>query len=332
MSPVGNILGKLFSGGSSGGGNEAAVRAYGKLPMYAEYRRLEVSPGTPTEFSGWLDEGRLAWVQSTGSQGTSGSMRASRMMLQLPGAKEAVVASIWDSRDSLGRVFPFCFFIVCAPDALGGSVVERWVSAAGLFQYFDRLYSELTRLGGGGDFYKMFRGRTTIIRPDDLDEKKREMTASAAQIASQDWYAALKLNRVPGEKWFPALARRAQGWVSDPSSVAAKALAIPLAESFSTDQQALIWLHWIERVAAKSGRMPWVIAPSPSAHDSGARLSVLLRDVLPHDFQLLTTLAAEYQYVDQLADVVDDSQAAAGEMPSVPLLTWLTTFAMPPAS
>ena len=48
MSRVGNFLGKLFSG-QPDNGNHALLRAYGKLPMYAEYRRLELSKGKKKE-------------------------------------------------------------------------------------------------------------------------------------------------------------------------------------------------------------------------------------------------------------------------------------------
>ena len=98
---VGNLLGKLF--GSDANKNEALLRAYGKLPMYAEYRRLEVTPGTPTAYSQWLDAGRLAWCNAP-SKTQDGQTRTTRLLIGLPDSREAIVATLWDSRDSLGRV------------------------------------------------------------------------------------------------------------------------------------------------------------------------------------------------------------------------------------
>ena len=97
---VGRLIGRLLGGDADK--SDAILRAYGKLPLYAEYRRLEVSPGTPTAFSQWMDAGRLAWVRSP-SKSETGATRPSRLLIGLPDTKEAVVASVWDSRDSFER-------------------------------------------------------------------------------------------------------------------------------------------------------------------------------------------------------------------------------------
>ncbi|MFQ5806265.1 MAG: hypothetical protein ACE5I3_07440, partial [Phycisphaerae bacterium] len=128
------------------GKKDTVLRAYGKLPIYAEYRRLEVSPGTPTAFSQWMDAGRLAWVRSP-SKSEASTTRPSRLVIGLPGTKEAIVASVWDSRDSLGRAYPFAFFVVCPPEALGRDLLQRWVAAASIHHAFDQLYFQLHSLG-----------------------------------------------------------------------------------------------------------------------------------------------------------------------------------------
>ena len=104
MSRVGNFFGKLFSGQPADEGKDLPLRAYGKLPMYAEYRRLQVAPGTPTVYSQWMDAGRLAWVQAAAQRGEKGSMVSTRLLGKLPAQKELVVASMWDSRDNVGRI------------------------------------------------------------------------------------------------------------------------------------------------------------------------------------------------------------------------------------
>ncbi|RMF85807.1 MAG: DUF2094 domain-containing protein, partial [Planctomycetota bacterium] len=174
---VGEFIGKLFGGGDADK-NVAVLRAYGKLPMYAEYRRLEVAPGAPSQFSQWMDAGRLAWVRSP-QKSENGVTRPTRLMFRLPDAKEVVVASLWDSRDSLGRVFPFSFFIVCPPDALGANALERWASAVSIFATLERAHGELAQLGSGGDFYRLYAKRAVLLRPDDLDERVSRLLADA---------------------------------------------------------------------------------------------------------------------------------------------------------
>ena len=188
MSRVGQFFGKLFSGQTEK--NEALLRAYGKLPFYAEYRRLEVSPGTPTLFSQWLDAGRLAWARSATVSG-KGALRGSRLLIQLPDTKEAVVARLWDSRDSLGRVFPFAFFIVCPPEALGAEPVARWTAALAVCECFERLHAELGQLARGGNFYKAYGKRVIPIRPDDADERSERLRRQAAAVSGREWFKAI---------------------------------------------------------------------------------------------------------------------------------------------
>jgi hypothetical protein len=207
---VGQLIGKLFGG--EAGRNEAVLRAYGKLPIYAEYRRLELSPGTPIAFSQWLDAGRLAWVRSPSKSGAS-TTRPSRLMVGLPGAKEAIVASVWDSRDSLGRVFPFAFFVVCPAEALGGDLVERWVVATGIYRWFDRLYGQLHSLGSGGDFYRFYQKRSIALRPDDLAEQVEALRAAAAGIAAESWFRSVRFDgQITPATWLAGLLRRAERW------------------------------------------------------------------------------------------------------------------------
>jgi hypothetical protein len=214
MSRVGQFFGKLFAG--QGDKNEAVLRAYGKLPFYAEYRRLELAPGTPTTFSQWMDDGRLAWARSP-SRNTSGAVRPSRLFIRLPETREAVVASIWDSRDSLGRVFPFAFFVVCPPEALGDDPFQCWVSAFAVYGAFERFHRELATLGRGGNFYRLYQKRTVVLRPEDLVQRSKRLRYEASEIVAADWFKAA-LGDVSVDAWSSGLRQRVQRWKSHASS------------------------------------------------------------------------------------------------------------------
>jgi hypothetical protein len=340
MSRVGQFFGKLFTG--QAGRNQAALRAYGKLPFYAEYRRLEVAPGTPTTFSQWMDEGRLAWARSVPGK-AAGTIRASRLFIRLPQTREVVVASVWDSRDSLGRVFPFAFFVVCPLGALGNDPFQCWAAAFAIHAEFDRFHRELAVLGRGGDFYRLYQKRTVPLRPDDLDERTERLRQEAAAIAADEWFKAAFGNLDPAP-WFSSLLRRAERWKSEPASVPDLALSCPLAGGATLEAQALLWLGWLSALVRKARKTPWLVMPAETDHR--AAVHILVRDLLPNDFQLLTTDAADYGYVENLAQLpqagspasdssapdstAPDSSAPDSSVdtpPTGPLLDWLTEHA-----
>lgn len=322
---VTNLLGKLF--GSEAGKNQALLRAYGKLPMYAEYRRLEVAPGTPTLFSQWMDAGRLAWVRSP-SKSPQGLTRASRLLIHLPGAKELVLASLWDSRDNLGRVFPFAFFVVCPPDALGESALHRWVCASTMFRTFDQLHQQLSALGQGGDFYKMFRGRTLPIRPDDLDARVQQLESEARRVDAQAWFeSAVGNKQFTAEAWFAGLLRRVEKWKAQPALIEGLALNLPLADTAPFGAQAAAWLRWTDAAVARCGRTAQIIMPADA--ERGGSLNLLVRDVLPDDFQLLTNDDHAYGFIERpaAAQLAADSTVPAEVPVTGSLYDWLVNHA-----
>ncbi|MFN0134521.1 MAG: hypothetical protein ACKVS9_00215 [Phycisphaerae bacterium] len=307
------ILDKLFGGETKG---EALLRAYGKLPYYAEYRRLEISPGAATAFSQWLDAGRLAWAKSP-SKGPAGSVRSLRAMLRIPGTKEIAIASIWDSRDSLGRMFPFCFFVIGTPDSFGATPAEQWAAATTLCTQFDRYYVELRSLGGGGDFYKLFNKRTLPTKPTDIADRARGNVDAARAIDAGAWLRSW-VHNAPGDRhgWFTAAATKSEWFRGHPDSIGDVAMSFPLAVGFPVAAQASLWLDWASPALTKVSRTPSVIAPSL---DSGSPdIHLIVRDLVPDDFQLLTTDDAAYSYVERIS-----YNGQAGGAPSGSLLEFL---------
>ncbi|MGD8450408.1 MAG: TagF domain-containing protein [Phycisphaerae bacterium] len=296
MSRVGQFFGKLFAGQS--GSHGALLRAYGKLPFYAEYRRLEVAPGVPTAFSQWLDEGRLAWVRGQ-DEGVRGTMRTSRIALRWPETREWVVASVWESRDSLGRQFPFALFIVCPADALGNDRFQRCVSCLAIHEEFDRLHGRLSALGSGGDFYRLYAKLTLATRLDDLAARTRALAAQARQITLTEWFSQTGLSGMQPGAWFGGLLRRAGRWVGQAGAAGDLALSCPLARGTPYGMQALLWLEWLSSLRPFHKSEPSLILPTASAPDP-PRLQIIFRNLLTADFQLMTTDAASYGYIEDL--------------------------------
>lgn len=327
---VGDLLGKLF--GADSGKSDTPLRAYGKLPMYAEYRRLEVSPGTPTAYSQWLDAGRLAWVNSP-TKTPQGVTRPARLLLRLPDAREWIVASVWDSRDTVGRVFPFSFFVACPPEALGDSAVERFIAATALFAAFDRAHGELPQLAAGGDFYRYYGKRRIPLRAEDHADRLSRARTDAAAIDAQAWLRQISPDgKVDPGLLFGALKRRAVRWQTQSDAVDGLAISCPLVPDASIAAQVVMWLEWLGPLLAR--RTPWIVLPADGARP-GAAAHLLLRNPMPDDFQLLTTDDAVYGFIERIGYVPTDptgsSIVSVAEPPAGSLLHWLRENGPKPA-
>ncbi len=324
---VGRLIDKLF--GVEGDRNQTPLRAYGKLPIYAEYRRLELAPGAPTVFSQWMDAGRLSWVRSAGKS-EAGTTRASRMLVGLPDAKEAIVAGVWDSRDNLGRVFPFAFFVACPAQALGEDPIERWVAASAIHRVFDQVYAQLPALGSGGDFYRRHRKQMITLRPENLDEQVRAVRRDAARIMVEPWFNALALDgEVTAANWFAGLLRRGERWKSQASGLAELAVSCPLARGIPYGPQVVLWLEWLGGLFKKIGKTPWVVVP-PEDERAAPTLNLVIRDLLPEDYQLLTTDDRSYNYVENLTSppTVEGGAPLSSDTPTDSVLTWFKQHAL----
>lgn len=289
------LFGRLF--GADSGNAALLLRAYGKLPLYAEYRRLEVTAGSPTQFSQWLDEGRLAWARSP-TRSPNGVTRGTRMLMTLPGAKETVVARLWDSRDSLGRVFPFCFFVCASPDALGASLAEQWVSACWIHLQFEALHAELSALGRGGDFYRHYQKRQISPRPDDAEQRLANLRQQAAKISAEAWVRAAAGEGADAAQFGGVLLRRAQRWRT-PEAAGDLALSIPLAAGSGADELVVLFSDWLAPVLAAAGRAAKVVAPCDAA--AGQAFQIVTREILIDDYQLATSDEPAYRFVEHVA-------------------------------
>jgi hypothetical protein len=323
---VSGFLGKLFGGDAGKAGTaDGLLRAYGKLPMYAEYRRLEVSPGLPTTFSQWMDAGRLAWVQSP-TKTPHGVTCNCRLLLRLNDPKELIVARLWDSRDSLGRVFPFAFFVTCPADALGDSPATRWNAARAVHDQLEAVHGEVSALGSGGDFYKRFHKRGVDLRPAEPTERSASALSAADRLDAGEVFRGWAPNELDPAAWAGGLARRCERWRGP--ALPESALRLPLSPKHDALAQETAWLRWIEPLAARGGRPISIIDSSESTGVNA--MTLLFRDLTPGDFQFATSDADAHPDQERLSRP-PPGESGVGSPPEGSLASWLLERAPRPA-
>ena len=99
-----------------------------------------------------------------------------------------------------------------------------------------------------------------------------------------------------------------------------------MARGFSYEAQTVLWLEWFEGLFGKIGRMPWLVLPA-DGQQSSASLHLILRDLLPDDYQLLTTDDRAYGYVEHVSPIppvdADATPSPPVDAPCGSLLAWL---------
>ncbi len=253
------------------------LRAYGKLPFAAEYRRIGSDTGTAAAFTRWLDEGRAALL----SREPGAQLLTSTLCVPFGAGREWVMARLWDSRDSLGRKFPFCFFVVCPQADMGDGPLERLGATVHYARAFDAAWRERGSLSGR-DFAKVY-GDFAIDPPPER---------AAAETAE--------------------LRRAAEAWESaagdgDPSAIGVSAAASRIGEvrqsggvrrfcgalsaAGSAEAQAAAWLSWLEPALRAAQAPAWFIVNEASGAAARPRVSVGLSDLEPADYDALADVA-----------------------------------------
>ncbi|RMF77497.1 MAG: hypothetical protein D6744_11295 [Planctomycetota bacterium] len=130
----------------------------------------------------------------------------------------------------------------------------------------------------------------------------------------------------PAGEWFGAFRRRAERWKTQPDQLADLALSCPLAPDVSPAAQAALWIRWLDELAKKAGRTIDVVLPADAAAPSSF-VTLFLRHVMPDDFQLATTDADRYEFVERLTVASPPAEKPADDIPlaapSGSLLEWV---------
>ncbi|HMQ15447.1 MAG TPA: TagF domain-containing protein, partial [Phycisphaerae bacterium] len=139
-------LGQLISGFFAP--RDLPLRAYGKVPFAAEYRRLNAGGPAASAFCRWLDDGRAAWMQHSDQP----AVAPTRLFVRPVPRGDFVAAHIRGSHDSLGRPFPLAFFVTIPRAAVGDDPLAAWLIAPRLNQQLAVQFDELAVVEGADGF------------------------------------------------------------------------------------------------------------------------------------------------------------------------------------
>jgi hypothetical protein len=91
----------------------------------------------------------------------------------------------------------------------------------------------------------------------------------------------------------------------------------------------VLWLEWLGGLFKKIGRAPWVVVP-PEDERAAPTLNLVIRDLLPEDYQLLTTDDRSYNYVENLTSppTVESGAPLSSDTPTDSVLTWFKQHAV----
>jgi hypothetical protein len=163
-------------------------------------------------------------------------------------------------------------------------------------------------------------------RLDDLPQQVQQLRAQADAIDLETWLSAAGLGDLPPGDWLAGTHTRAARWKVQPASASQLALNCPLASGSGYVVQAVLWLQWISTLGLAADKEPAIVLPAPGT-PGPARMQIVFRDLLPDDFQLLTTDAGAYGYIEDLGQApaaATPGTAAAGAASSGSLLAALT--------
>lgn len=314
---------------------DPVIRWFGKMPATREYNDYYRSASEPwmNEFNEeWLIRGYELYAQRVygGARGRSqagaGRLPVSNCILRLPKSGMTVLAAVLDfGGDTIGRPFPLCFYVgLPTADWVGPTSDRIWVALHALRQLAG-LQREVARfLNEPGQkkpeqFAAIFRERE--INLDRTAEPDGDIWAQRAQdVRMTDWFAATDGNL--GAAGAAAWMRMAEEWGDRIAAAECEGfeatLSLPIVPQISHEVQVAGWLRWLEarmRVGRRAASLMITEMPAPKL----SRLSIVTRELMADDFLLITPLAGELNYLDDLTHLrqsgdSDGAAAASGEL------------------
>jgi hypothetical protein len=195
--------------------------------------------------------------------------------------REWVIARLWDSRDSLGRKFPFCFFVVCPQGDIGDGPLERLGATVHYARAFDAAWRERGSLSGR-DFAKVY-GDFAIEPPP---ERAAAETAELRR-AAETWESGADVGD-PIAIGVSAAAGRI-GELRQPGAV--RRFCGALSEAGAAEAQAAAWLSWLEPALRAASVPAWCIFNDTVGATARPRVSVGLSELEPADYDALAGVA-----------------------------------------
>ncbi|MBN2490926.1 MAG: hypothetical protein JXQ29_08760 [Planctomycetes bacterium] len=273
------------------------VLCYGKLPLAKDFL-MSRGGAAARRFQSWvgaLDRGgRVAALP-----------RPQRALFALPGQRDCVVGTIWDSADAGGaRKFPFALFFEMEREQLRDGDRVPVFAALDLWERLEHDYARLSGVATTEDFYRQLRNlRHDSVGARPGGQPAERFAAAARQYAPRDLARALfeadTLARWTRLLW--RIERAVAPWRRSPGSAPTLAFRLPLAGSIPHAVQVEAWLAFIRARAGGAPVLPSIFFPAArSGEPSGppGSFALIFRPVRESDVWLLQESIGDADVVD----------------------------------
>ncbi|MCP4659668.1 MAG: type VI secretion system-associated domain-containing protein [bacterium] len=287
---------------------EAAVSAYGKLPLYKDFIRLGPAGREAQALRQWLDRG-ISHYWADRDETREHPIGLHGFLLSFPGSRRQLLGSLWGSHDQGElRRFPFTFFAALPG---GRDAFPRLSSLAVLDQVVDKAADMRRELAAAADvdhFYKRFRGATWDLVRERDDEIRERLIRETAEVTIGE--LASSLYGEAGSQEWPALLAYLRRRLGSGSGMAFAA-RLPTSPLLPLRSQVAFWCALLAAWGYKV-RTPCNLLFALEDECSG--IALIARELRPEDVFVFHPEMPEYEFIEDLRQAVP--RAAGEEIPS----------------
>jgi hypothetical protein len=296
------------------------LRWFGKLPTYADYYSSATDEEWAVEFNEWVLKGFEVYMTRRRDGPREERLPLAVCALRLPKSGMTVFAYVEDyGGDMRGRPFPLCFYVGVPSAMWPGPTSDRVLAGLRVLRDLMGLRALISRFfNNPGRFEGVFGGREIDLRGIDEETRDASWQSAAKSLSLAEWFEAarpcLKVNDLP--TWL----QLASAWGDDIARLESEefgpTLRFPLVIGQPLEMQVSGWLRWLEQRMNLEERAFSLLICKTSDGSTGY-LSVVLRDLVPEDFLLMTAQARSLSYVDDMcllaAPATQDREGAEGQ-------------------
>ncbi len=287
---------------------EAAVSAYGKLPLYKDFLRLGPAGREARALRQWLDRG-ISHYWAEREETREHPIGLHGFLLSFPDSRRQLLGALWGSHDEGElRRFPFTFFAALPG---GRDAFPRPSSLAVLAQVLTKAADMRRELAAAGDvdqFYKRFRGATwDLVRERDGEIRERLIRETSEVTIGE---LASSLYGESGSEEWPALLAYLRRRLESGSGMAFAA-RLPSSPLLPVDTQVAFWCALLTAWGGKK-KTPCNLLFALDQERSG--IALIARELRPEDVFVFHPEMGEYEFIEDLRRTVP--RAAGEEVPS----------------
>lgn len=296
--PTGGLLQSLL-----GGPRRVALplSLYGKLPVYKDFLRVNVTGAEATALRAWLDRGfSRFWEADDASR--DADLPPHAFLLHLPGADGAVLGRLRGSHDSGGlRRFPLALFVV-QPAGKGAGRTLPLLHFLG--QSLPALLAADQAVAAAGDVETLYDRARELTLCGSIPDTQGVLAKLGDDIAGQTEAGfARALYGPEAERLWPALRQL----LTRAAGTGRLAVRLPVTQELPLVSQALLWVSVL--VGPEGRRQPPVSVLLPLT-EPAAGLVLLQRDLRPDDTLLFNPDCRSFEFVEDLRHEVPGAATA----------------------